>query len=321
MLRLAVIGAGGHSSVSHGPGLQALKAERPSDVELAAVCDLDEQRAQTYAEKFGFRKTYTDLNAMYEAEQPDGVICVVPIPLIESMTAELLPRGVPVLIEKSPGKSSEQTRRMLALAEETGTTHMISFNRRFNPAVVKAREWLAENAADRPPHLFLSRMLRNNRREQDFAVGTAIHPIDTVLSFLGKPDHVSAARKPGSVEGCYSFTARATFPSGASAVFVVSTEVGAVEETYEIHGLNYCLQVDAMECVFRAFDKGEGTEHWQSPADAPLGFDSGALGEADAFCRLIRGEKGVQPDLREGLVTMLVAEAVQQAADVDIDVG
>ena len=313
MIRIAVLGAGGHSTREHGPALKAVKEERPNEVELAAVCDLKEDKARAYAEAFGFERTYTDLDRMLDEVKPDGLVAVTPIVLTEPIITRLLPRGIPLLIEKPPWEDSEATRRLMDVARRTGTPHMVSFNRRFSPAIRKAREWLAAHAGDRPPHLVLGRMLRHRRREGDFAVGTGIHPVDAILSFLGPPEHVHARRTPGTVQGCFSFKAVLEFPGGRQALLALSPESGVLEETYEIHGTDYCIQVDTWQCRVRAFEGGEEVLSWRAPDDARPEFASGAYHEAAAFVRGVQEGEGLAPDLAEALASMRISEAIQGA--------
>ncbi|MGB2821842.1 MAG: Gfo/Idh/MocA family oxidoreductase, partial [Phycisphaerae bacterium] len=187
MIRIAVIGAGAHSSRYHGPALRHVAEESPGAVELAAVCDLDVAKADHYAREFGFGAVYDEYDAMLEGESPDGLVVITPVAMTREVVADLLPRGIPLLFEKPPGVNSEEARELLAAAEGHDAPHMISFNRRFSPAVMKARQWLAANAADRPPELAIARMFRVDRRDEDFVTSTAIHAADTILAFMGRP--------------------------------------------------------------------------------------------------------------------------------------
>lgn len=315
MLRIAVIGAGNHSTSNHGAALKAYKATHPDEIELAAVCDLDWKKAQVYASKFGFLKIYDNYDQMLAEERLDGLIAITPLTLTAKIAGDLLTRGLPLVIEKPPGENSEETRRLLRTAEERGTPHMISFNRRFNPAIAKARQWLAEEGKGRPPKLVIARMLRNARRERDFVVGTGIHAIDTVLSFLGRPEHVTTYKTGMAAEGCFMYASRVRFHGGAVANFVISPDVGVNEETYEIHGQDYCIQVDTTKCCIQVFDRGQVSLSWQAPEGAEPAFTGGALGETEAFVRYIKEGKGYLPDLRDGLVAMLTAEAVQAGGE------
>ena len=66
-LRIAVVGAGNIARSYHLPSLRRL-ADQDSELELAALCDMVEERARAMAERFGFARAYTDYRAMLDAE-------------------------------------------------------------------------------------------------------------------------------------------------------------------------------------------------------------------------------------------------------------
>ena len=59
-VRLALIGAGNHSRGNHAVAMAQYAREHPGQVELAAVCDLQRQKAEAFAGMFGFKAVYTD---------------------------------------------------------------------------------------------------------------------------------------------------------------------------------------------------------------------------------------------------------------------
>lgn len=297
MFRIGVIGGGRHSSSNHGPALKTYKTAHPEKIHLAAVCDKDAERARIYAQNFGFARTYHDYTVMLEKEKLDGIVAVTPIVLTRTVVADLLTKGIPLLFEKTPGKSSVDTKELLRIARENNTLHMISFNRRFNPAVVKAREWLREEGMRRAPKLMIARMLRHARKEENFIVGTGIHAIDTVLSFLGPPETITRSI--------------IRFANGSIAHIIIAPEVGVTEETYEIVGQDYCVQIDTIKCSIRIFDQGQKSLTWEAPEDSAPCFTGGTLGETEVFIQCITEGKGYSPDLEEGLLSMLTAEAIQ----------
>ncbi len=107
MLHIAVLGTGEHSTSHHGPALKMYKAERPDQIELSAVCDVDLHRAERYARLYGFVQTYDDVETMLAYEKLDGLVAVTPISLTDEIAGKLLTRGVPLLIEKPPGRNSK----------------------------------------------------------------------------------------------------------------------------------------------------------------------------------------------------------------------
>jgi predicted dehydrogenase len=51
MIRLALVGCGAHSESGHAIPLARYKAAHPAAIELAAVCDLQQERAQSFVRK------------------------------------------------------------------------------------------------------------------------------------------------------------------------------------------------------------------------------------------------------------------------------
>ena len=320
MLRIGVLGAGAHSAGSHGAALKAYKTAHPDEIELAAICDLDEVKAKAYAETFGFARVHTDWQRMVDSEQLDGLMAITPVGLTHQIAAELLPLGLPLMIEKPPGEHSSETRELLDIAHRHGTPHMVSFNRRFIPAVQWARDWL-DRHADRPPRVCIARMLRHARTEPEFAVGTGIHLVDTVLSLMGEPAHVSTERLATAVEGCYQYVASVRFASGAAASLIISTTVGTNEETYELHGQDYCLKIDTTLCSATLCDNAQEPQCWTAPDDVDPSALHGSLGETEMFVRGIRGEVELRPTLSDALASMLVSEAIDRGGGAEIDLG
>lgn len=316
MIRVTLIGAGAHSR-NHGASLKILRARRPDEIELAAVCDLVADRARAYADMFGFARTYTDIDTMLAQEKPDCVMAIVPIPALLEVGAKLLRTGIPVVLEKTPGKDSGETRELLRVARECGTGHMVSFNRRFNPGVVRAREWLAANA-DRPPKVAVGRLLRSRRNRPMFAVNTGIHCVDTLLSLVGTPERVACDRLPTRHEGIYVFDARVNCSNGAVADFILSPLASEVEETYELYGDGYSVKVDAFTGAMRVADvDGQITES-RPRSGAPDAFTNGTLRETKAFLDAVAAGEGFGPDLEEALLSMLTAEAILRGGETEI---
>ncbi|MCD4823261.1 MAG: Gfo/Idh/MocA family oxidoreductase [Phycisphaerae bacterium] len=311
-LRIAVLGAGQHSIEHHGPPLRRIQSQQPDALELVAVCDLDQARAKDYAERFGFGKVYADLDEMLAAEKLDGLVVVTPVKLTASLATRLLPRQIPLMIEKPPGQSPDETRQLLKLAEQYNTPHMVSLNRRFNPALLRAKQWLAENAADRPPQLAVARMLRYNRREPPFAVDTGIHLIDATNCLMGQPTHVSGWQNDRV------WSSRVDYANGAAANIIIAPQAGLIEETYELIGPDYSLRIDTMKCRLEVFEAGKAVLDWQAPDDEEPVYRCGAVGETEHFINVIRRGQSMSATIRDALFSMLVAEATSTGGEVDI---
>src|SRR3981189_3665688 len=114
-----MIGCGEHAESSHGPA-QARYAAMHVGTELAACCDLDAARAERHRQRFGFARAYTDVAAMLDAEKPDAAVLAVPVHLTPAVAAPRLARGVPLLVEKPPGRTTQEVDTLIAAAERSG---------------------------------------------------------------------------------------------------------------------------------------------------------------------------------------------------------
>ncbi len=125
-LRVGIIGAGNISHM-HLDGYKAL----PDQVELVAVCDIDEPKAQNYAKVNGVARAYKDYNEMLAKEELDAVsVCTWNAAHAEA-TIAALNAGCNVLCEKPMAMNASQALAMKEAAERNGKLLMIGFVRRF----------------------------------------------------------------------------------------------------------------------------------------------------------------------------------------------
>lgn len=309
-LRIGVLGAGAHCTVNHGPSWRDVAAARPGEVELVAVCDLDAERGQTFADRFGFARSVTDLDALLQ-EGLDGIAAITPIAVTEALAGRILEAGVPVVIEKPPGVGIEGARRLRDVAVSTGTAHMISFNRRFMPGLQKARQWMADGG-HRPRHV-VSRILRVNRLEPEFARDTGLHQVDAVLSVIGRPTRVVGHREIRADSRAANYTARIETADGMSASIVQTPDVGVADESMEILGDGFRIYVDCQVggvCIDLA---GERVVEWSAAdEDLPMHVANGALGETEAFVDALASGTAMSPTMEDGVVTMEAILALQE---------
>ena len=237
MVRLALIGAGNHCRGNHAPALGKYAADHPDRLELVAVCDLVREKAEAFAKEYGFKSVYTDHVEMIEKEKPDGCVCVMPVPLIVGLATDLMRRGMPVTVEKPPGASLEEARELLTVAKETGTPHMVSVNRRFEPFLREGLEWAR---AQGPLRYVRASILRHNRREPEFIFSTGIHLVDALREIGGDVADYRVQMHAGEPNW---YHISLTYESSAIGCLDAMPTDGSVEERYEIYGENY--RVDA----------------------------------------------------------------------------
>lgn len=308
-LRIGVIGCGGFAGYAHGPALAAL-ASRDRGITLAACCDLDGARASEYSQDFGFAHAYTDLDEMLDQESLDAALVLVAPRHTASVVARVIPRRVPVLLEKPPGLTLGELDHLIQLADEHGVPMQVAFNRRYMPLLREARAILD---GDFPPIMEIHyELIRFDRRDPDFST-TAIHAIDAVRFLAGRPFQVATIRFGDSGEGIGSADATIFIEGedGLSAIIQIQPRAGLVSEGFKLHGVGASL-VGQIVGPGGAHSSGR-LEYWRDDAlkysyqDDQLPFveKHGIYGELAAFCEAVTA--GVQP-------SPTLAECRQQVA-------
>ena len=137
-IKIGVIGCGKIAQVRHIPEYAA-----NPHVEIAGFYDLNRERAEELAEKYG-----AAAYASYEELLADGEIDAVSVCVANNAHAEIsiaaLKAGKHVLCEKPMAVMLEECEEMVAAAKEAGKYLMIGQNQRLAKAHVKARELIAE---------------------------------------------------------------------------------------------------------------------------------------------------------------------------------
>jgi len=132
--RAAVIGCGGISRV-HIAALQGMK-----NVEIAAVCDIREDRLREAEEKTG-AKGYADWREAVALDDVDVIHVCLPHYLHAPVTIEALKRGRGVITEKPMASTIEDARAMIAASEEPGAGMLgVIFQNRYIASVQHAKK-------------------------------------------------------------------------------------------------------------------------------------------------------------------------------------
>lgn len=136
-LRVGVIGCGSIAQHRHLPEYQANK-----NVELVAVCDSNEERANQIAEKYEV-EAYTNYEDLLSSGTVDAVSVCTPNYLHAPISIAALNAGLHVLCEKPMSTSKQEAEAMIAAAKESGKKLMIAHNQRFVASHQRARQLIA----------------------------------------------------------------------------------------------------------------------------------------------------------------------------------
>ena len=192
-----VIGAGAIGQRGHIPGFRA------AGVEVVAVCDVNELRAQAVAEQFGIPLVFTDYRALLAQPEIDVVSVGLPNALHAVVSIDALNAGKHVFCEKPIAVSSAQAEAMIWAARRNNRLLSVNQHMRFDRSVQTMRQVVASGQLGRI-YLAESRWVRQQGipgfgswfTDKSMAGGGAlydigVHMLDLLLFLLGFPTVVA----------------------------------------------------------------------------------------------------------------------------------
>lgn len=198
---IVIVGAGGIVRDAHLPAYS--KAGFP----VAGITDLQLDRAQTLAGKYGVPEAYDDVAAAVAAAPADAVFDIALPPEAHVEVLEQLPDGAAVLLQKPLGNHLAEGVRTREVCRRKGLVAAVNTQLRFAPYVAVARKLIADGTIGelydleirvsvRTPWEMFPYVLALDRLEINMH---SVHYLDLVRSFLGDPTGVSAVtlRHPG----------------------------------------------------------------------------------------------------------------------------
>jgi predicted dehydrogenase len=171
-IKTAVIGVG-HLGQAHARVLASLE-----QVELAAVCDIDEIRGREIAERHATRfvRDYREL-----LDQVEAVSVAAPTVNHCEISCAFLEAGVHVLVEKPIARALDEADEMIRAAESKSLVLQTGHIERFNPALMALRRRI-----ERPRFFEAHRMGVFTPRSLDIDVvmDLMVHELDIIASLV-----------------------------------------------------------------------------------------------------------------------------------------
>jgi predicted dehydrogenase len=289
MLRIALIGAGAHSTHNHAPALRDYARQHAGRVELAVVCDRDPERAERARTDFGFSRACGRIEDLDDGGGIGAVVAIVPIDAALDVTRALLPRRIPLLIEKPLGSGIAQARALAAEVAASGVPVMVSLNRRFDPGLAAGLAWARERGPARCIH---GTMKRHGRLEPEFVWGTGIHLIDALCHVTG-PLRLRSCATPAGPGGC-ARTATLEGRHGEIVALEILPACGRVEERISLAGDNWSVDIwtgAVHPWRVRAYENAQVALDARAPDTEPLHVRNGTAAETDAFLDAVTGRR------------------------------
>lgn len=249
VVRVGFIGAGNMANAVHYPSV----VETPQ-AELVAICDLNEERLNRTADKYGVpkEKRYTNFRRMLEQEELDAVYVIMPPMGLTPIVLECLRAGKHVFIEKPPGCNSEEAWMMAEEAERQKVKTCVGFNRRYSPVYRHTKAAVFERGK---PSLALAEFHKDMLGQGPY-YGMSIlrtdiiHAVDILRDLLGEPIEVAAnvwSRYEQWENSHNQFAAMLRFDIGAAGILMASRTAGSRYERFEVHGKGISAYIRAPE--------------------------------------------------------------------------
>ncbi len=189
-----------------GPGRIASKvigdAPLVPGAEFVAVASRSAARAQAFGTAHGIPRAYDSYQAILDDDAVDVVYIANTHPQHRAIALAALRAGKAILVEKAFTVTPEATREIVDLATSTGTFAMEAMWTRFQPAVVRMRELIADGALGEvrsvqgelcghanpdPADRYLNPVIGGGA-----VFDLSVYPISFAQMVLGNPDSVHA---------------------------------------------------------------------------------------------------------------------------------
>jgi predicted dehydrogenase len=219
-----------------GPGRIASKvvADFPHvpGAEVVAVASRSAERAQTFAAEHGIARAHDSYRAIVDDDGVDVLYIATPHPQHRAVALAAVRAGKAVLVEKAFTVTPAATREIVAAAGEAGVFAMEAMWTRFQPAIVRMRELIADGAIGEvqsvQADLGAQHPTDPSDRFYDPAVGggalfdVGVYPISFAQMVLGTPDAVVAhgALAPSGVD--VEEAVLLSYPGGRTASLLAS---------------------------------------------------------------------------------------------------
>lgn len=310
-LRVGFIGCGRHATKMLYPCL------RLAGMRLAAVCDVDEAKAQRNARWFGAEQVYTDHLKMLDTEALDAVLICTGPKTHAPLAMAVLERGLPVFIEKPPALTVAEAKALQARSAETGIPIMVGLMKphaliyRKLKAIIDAQTFGAVTAVQ-------ARMAVGGKNGNGFALllDMGIHYIALLRSLLGEFAEVSW-QKHETTDHHVSYALLLRFASGAIGTLSLSDQHHWMRsnERIEISGSEQFVIADNLIHLTHYQPNGQILT-WEPGFSIPndennSAFISGYAGEMQAFAQSVRQGEAASPNIADACAVMQLIQQIE----------
>jgi predicted dehydrogenase len=315
-LRVAMLGAGKMARLH----LEAL--EGMAGVRLEAICSRSGTSGERLAAEFRIPRAYRDVDRLLEETRPDAAFVAVSHAVTVDVASRVLHAGVPCLLEKPAGYTSEQTQDLAELAEAHRCPNLVGLNRRYYSTVQQALLAVLQQGPVRGVLVEAHEPILDYRSRREFdgwlydrwMVANTIHAIDLLRLIGGEVSEVRALGRCVDEPRGDHFSAAVGFEGGGLGTFVAHWN-SARGFGLKIYGDGVTAELWPLEQAFLRYDTGRRLK--LRPDRADLRCKPGIYAQDADFLQSVcdrRPPPFPASDLRDNVRTMRLVEEISGAA-------
>ena len=333
LLRIGIIGFGGHAQNVHVPVLEKLR-----EIKLVGIAEPDPDRQAQARRRVPAATIFSDYRELLELPGLDAAFICLPPALHASAAIAAMEKLKSLYLEKPLTLNLRDAHAVMQTWRETGVVAMIGFNYRFNPLYESAKKFIQAGNLGKIIYahsVFSARLQHPAAWKQNPSFGGSAllelgsHHVDLVR-FLFEQEIVQVFAQTQSIESeADQVTVEMELQNGVRVQSVLSFR-SIEEERFEIYGTAGRLIVDrflndALEFTNAARDRAR----YDRAATAVRAFGRSLYVQTfsrgprldpsyhAAFARFVavaRGDKYDFPDLDDGFESLRIARAAQLSA-------
>ena len=192
--RIGFIGCGGHANSMRYPATKHAPA-----CNLVAACDVDRERADATAARWGVPAVYYDMDEMIDKEKLDAVAISGPPQMHFEVGMHCLGRGLHIYVEKPSAMTSQLAQELADEAKKHNIKGICGFMKRYSPAY-RAGKAVTQQEQFGPVHMAEIRFSQGpypaiwgiEQNMRAFLVGQLVHMFDITRFMCGDIERVHA---------------------------------------------------------------------------------------------------------------------------------
>ena len=307
-VRMGIIGAG-YIAQEHLKVIQAM-----AGVCAVGITSRTNSKAEELAKKYDIEEVFENVDDLINRCKPNALMILVSANQLYEVTQKIIPRQIPLFIEKPPGIVPEQTKSLAEMSNKYGTKNMVGFNRRYYSIFHQGIELIIQNGG------LLGVTVEGHERfwkvtgrdipneiQENWIYANSTHTIDLLRLFGGTIKKINTISNSIKGNRGDQFVASMEFESGALGTYT--------SHWFSPGGWSATLYGEGVSVKFQPLEKGiwidtDFNEYEITPDKVEKEFKPGFYHQMEAFVNMVNTGTLEPPgmDLEDAYKTMLLAE-------------